>query len=402
MLLSGPSGAGKTRSALIVAQVLADGGPVLVIDTERESALTYADDFTFKHLPWEPPYNPQELGTTLLEAGREFAVIIVDSLSHFWRGEGGTLDIADGKFTGWKAARPAQEDLVAALLRTDAHFIGCSRSKVEHVQEVENGKHVVKKLGMAVIQDDTLEYELNVAAELAMDHTIAVSKSRTIAIPVGRTFKAGHAEDFATLYGDWLKGGEPPAPQQLVEALTRRMNALPEAHRVACKQEFLAAFGRPEHLRESQLEDAETFVALWEKKESPAAVDTPPATDAPPAPPAGDEAEVHTPQQTTPVLTRRDIATAATNAFPLDTAPRGQKTKLRDQLRYSLAYIVTNGERWHLNDLNTEDMVHLDARLHDVVQGRITYTYDEAGATFTLGDKIVTVPFATFDEAAAS
>jgi hypothetical protein len=258
--LSGPPGSGKTRTALIVAEVLAEGGSVLVIDTEQSSALTYADDFTFTHLGWHPPFDPRELAATILDAGREHQVVIVDSMSHFWRGEGGTLDIAGGKFTGWKDARPAQIDMVEAVLRCPAHVLLCARSKVEHVQQVENGKHVVRKLGMAVVQDDELEYEINVAAELDMDHSLSVSKSRTVAVPVGRQFKAGHAEDFATLYRDWLAGGEPPARQEVVDELVAAMNGLPVEARRECKAEFLAQLGRPEHLRESQVAAALALV----------------------------------------------------------------------------------------------------------------------------------------------
>ena len=265
-LLSGPPGSGKTRSALITAEVLAEGGKVLVIDTERESALTYADDFAFTHLRWDPPYNPRELASTLLETD-DYGVVIVDSISHFWRGDGGTLDIAGGKFTGWKDARPAQVDMVEAMLRCDAHLIICARSKVEHVQELEGGKHVVRKLGMAVIQDDELEYELNVALELDMDHSMTVSKSRSIAVPVGRSFKAGHSEDFAALYRDWLKGGEPPAPQAVVDDIRERINALPDTDRKAVKQEFLAQLGRPEHLRESQVPSALALLDGFEPAE---------------------------------------------------------------------------------------------------------------------------------------
>ncbi|MCH9837373.1 ATP-binding protein, partial [bacterium] len=86
-ILSGPPGAGKTRSALIIAQTL--GGKILMVDTEKESALTYADDFEFDHLRWAPPFDPRELGRMLIEAGQNYDVVIVDSLSHFWRGEGG-------------------------------------------------------------------------------------------------------------------------------------------------------------------------------------------------------------------------------------------------------------------------------------------------------------------------
>jgi hypothetical protein len=265
-LLAGPAGAGKTRTALIVAEVLADGGEVLVIDTERESALTYADDFAFTHLPWHAPFNPRELGGVIAEAGDDYSVVVADSLSHFWRAEGGTLDIAGGKFTGWKDARPAHNDMVNGILACRAHFIGCARSKMDYAQEVENGRHVVRKLGMANVQDDELEYEMNVALDIDMTHTLTVSKSRTVAVPVGREFTAGHAEEFATLYRDWLKGGEPPADRSVVAELLDRLNALDEDNRKQAKAEFLASIGRPEHLRESQVGDAEKLVAGYEDR----------------------------------------------------------------------------------------------------------------------------------------
>lgn len=266
-VFSGPPGAGKTRTSLIVATVLAEGGDILLIDTEQESALTYADDFTFTHLPWRPPFDPKELAATITDAGAQFAVIVVDSLSHFWRGEGGVLDIAGGKFSNWKDARPAHETMVQALLDCKAHFIGCARSKVEHVQETgSNGRQVVRKLGMAVIQDDSLEYELNVACELDMDHSFVVSKSRTVAVPVGRVFKPEHAERFAEEYRDWLKGGEPSAPGEFVEAIRERIAALPDDVRKECKAAFVAALGRPDTLPESRMEAADVLVARFEER----------------------------------------------------------------------------------------------------------------------------------------
>lgn len=267
LLLAAPSGAGKTKTGLIIATVLAadDDGSIVVIDTEKESALTYADDFDFKHIPWRPPYDVAELAETITDAGRTFSVVMVDSMSHFWRKAGGTLDVAGGKFGGWKKARPLQEDLVDAILACDAHVILCARSKQAHVQEEdERGRQVVKKLGMAAQQDDDLEYEMNIGCEIDMEHTIAVSKSRCDAVPVGRQFTAGHAGELAELYRDWLKVGEPPAPQAAVDALMARINALPEADRKACKGEFVAELGRPELLREARLEAAEALVARFE------------------------------------------------------------------------------------------------------------------------------------------
>lgn len=97
-------------------------------------------------------------------------------------------------------------------------------------------------------------------------------------------------------------------------------------------------------------------------------------------------------------ITVKQLAAAATKAFPLEDAPRGEKTKTRDRLRYALTLIVTNGEERHMDRLTLEQMVALDARLHDVADGRITYTYGTDGATFTLNDKPVTIAWADVDE----
>lgn len=277
-LLSGPPGSGKTRTALIIATTLVadlDDPKILVVDTEKESALTYADDFTFDHLRWNAPFDPRELGRELVAAGKQYDAVITDSLSHFWRGEGGVLDIAGGKYTGWADARPAHADLVEGILGCDAHVILCVRSKVAHEQVNEGGKWVVKKLGMQPITDDDLEYEINVALSIDMDHSLTVSKSRTTEVPVGRVFKSGHAEDFAVLYRDWLAGGEPPADGDVVAALVARIEALPEDARKAAKQEFVAALGKPTQLSASKVDTADALVARWEQ-EAPAPRPAPP------------------------------------------------------------------------------------------------------------------------------
>lgn len=226
LMLSGPAGAGKTFSALEIASVL--GERILLIDTEKESALTYASEFAFTHLPWAPPFDPRELGATLVQAAADYDVIVVDSLSHFWGGQGGTLDIADGKFGGWKTARPAQNDAVDGILSSPAHVIVCVRSAIEHVQELDTrtGKQVVRKLGLAPKQDKDLEYELNLAVEIDIDHRIAVAKSRTTAIPVGQMFAPGHARDLGNTYKEWLAGGEPFADLEVRADIDRDAKAL--------------------------------------------------------------------------------------------------------------------------------------------------------------------------------
>lgn len=268
VMLSGPSGAGKTFSALVVAETLRapdSGKGILVIDTEKESALTYADEFAFTHLPWKAPFDPRDLMMTLLDPAIEqlYDVVIVDSFSHFWTGQGGTLDTADGKYTGWKDARPMQADVVDAFLECRAHTIACIREKMDHEQAQDrNGKWVVNKLGLAPVQDPTFEYEVNVSLSVDMTHTLHVSKSRTKAVPVGTQYKPGHAADFAVVYREWLHAGEDVVSTEDVERLIATMNTIDDvALRTKAKGDFVSEFGRPEFLLQSRYADACSWVA---------------------------------------------------------------------------------------------------------------------------------------------
>ena len=265
MLISGPQGSGKTRGALIIAFALAGDGKVLLIDTEKESGLSYADEFPpFTHLPWRPPFHPGELGETLAEAGKEYGVVIVDSVSHFWQKEGGTLDIAAGKFSNWKDARPIQERFIEGVLTCGAHVILCARAKNEYVQETDTrGKQVVRLIGMGIKQDDDLAYEVNVALELDQAHNATVTKSRTTVLPVLEVWPGNRWGELAERYKDWLAGGEPPADAKEIEELVARLNALPERARKEAKGEWLAKLGRPETLRASQLDAARDLVSQW-------------------------------------------------------------------------------------------------------------------------------------------
>jgi hypothetical protein len=268
-LVSGPSGSGKTWTMLSIASVLvepvvADERTILVIDTEKESALTYADNFTFRHLPWRPPYDPGELAEVLDAIPFDFPaveLVIVDSLTHFWRGTGGTLEIADGKFGGWKEARPVQDRLVEAMLTLPLHLLVGVRSKMEYLVGA-NGREV-SKVGLAPVQSEDLVYEMNVALDLDMNHRIEVVKSRTPAVPVGRMYPAGTERKAAEDYAGWLAGGVPPAPMSEVEALKARLAGVVDKEaRVAIKAEFVTTFGMPDSLTADQVDPANAWITM--------------------------------------------------------------------------------------------------------------------------------------------
>lgn len=274
LLLAGPSGSGKTYTALLIAMTLrehVDAQSVVMIDTEKDSGRTYADEFfledgrpAYKHLSWAAPYNAVDLAMTLRDASGKYDVVIVDSHSHFWRGQGGVLDVAGGRWTGWGEARPMHADMIDAILSCDCHVILCARMTQEHeqVRNATTGKIEVVKLGMKVQQDADLEYEVNVALEMDMSHTLRVTKSRTRAVPVGKEFIAGHAEEFGGQYREWLKGGEPAASKEQIDNLAAALNRIADpANRMLAKQRFVETFGRPEMLLLSRLSEAAEWVA---------------------------------------------------------------------------------------------------------------------------------------------
>lgn len=95
-----PSGAGKTKSALR----LADGfsrvqpGPTVVIDTEAKRALHHAGDHKFHHIDFEPPHGPLDYIAAGKEAMRHNpTTIIVDQVSYEWEGIGGVLEMHDAE-----------------------------------------------------------------------------------------------------------------------------------------------------------------------------------------------------------------------------------------------------------------------------------------------------------------
>lgn len=194
MTIDGPAGSGKTFTAMRFAHSLARGGRIAVIDTERGSASKYvgeAPDGT----PWAfdvaelTTFAPSNYVEAIQAAGfAGYSVLIVDSLSHAWEGKGGALEMKDraaaaqktrNDWTSWRDVTPEHNRLVDAILQAPMHVITTMRSRMEYVQdEDEQGKKRVRKIGLSPIQRPGMEYEFDIVADVDVEHTLRVTKSR--------------------------------------------------------------------------------------------------------------------------------------------------------------------------------------------------------------------------------
>jgi len=219
LAILGPSGSGKTYSALAIGKHLAAmmKSPLAVIDTERGSASKYAGDvadFSVLELTSFSPGN--YIKAIRLAQANGFKVIVVDSLSHAWFGADGILDQKDKKgdtsFGAWRTLTPQHNDLVEAILAFDGHIICTMRSKMEYVQEKDSkGKTTVRKVGLAPVQREGMEYEFDVIGEMDVDNCMHVTKTRCSALADASIRKPG-ADVAATLLA-WLDQGVDEAPR---------------------------------------------------------------------------------------------------------------------------------------------------------------------------------------------
>lgn len=225
LALAGPSGSGKTLSALMIAGGMTDGdwSRVALIDTEHERARFYADRSEwdigeFLYQPLLAPYKSQkyiDYATAGAAAVGEDGVLIVDSLSHAWEGEGGVLEYKSevakkqGKndYTAWDEAGKMQNTLINSLLSLPCHVIVTLRTKTAYTMEVnDRGKNVPVKIGLAPIQRENTEYEFDIVLNLDRQHYATASKDTTFL----DDFNAPITPEIGAKIRDWLAEGKDP------------------------------------------------------------------------------------------------------------------------------------------------------------------------------------------------
>lgn len=211
LAIAGIAGSGKTMGALLTAygmeeELHPDWTPeqrwerICIVDTENASGSLYVGAHVPKttltigeyfSIDIEPPFTVDkyiEAIHTAEENGIE--VLIIDSISHAWAGEGGALDkhtqIANtsrsgNSYTAWAVPKKDQAQLMNTILQAPLHIICCIRAKTEYVQEKNDntGRTEVRKIGLGLITQGETEYEYTTVLMLNDSHVATTSKDRT-------------------------------------------------------------------------------------------------------------------------------------------------------------------------------------------------------------------------------
>lgn len=238
LALAGVSGSGKTMSSLLMAYGIVKAAhpeytddqcwdKVCIIDTENGSASLYANktvgNYTigeFYTLPMKAPFEPTKYIEYIHAAEQaNIEVLIIDSLSMAWVGEGGSLD-KQGKiasrtgngYTAWRDITPEHNKMIDTILQSTCHVICNFRAKQEYVQTKDNnGKTVIKNMGLGLQFRDSVEYELSTLLMLDSDHIANATKDRT-GLFDGKYFTIT-PETGKEIYR-WLSSGVPEAPKE--------------------------------------------------------------------------------------------------------------------------------------------------------------------------------------------
>lgn len=185
LAITGPTGAGKTYSALRLATGLADGKPIAFIDTENGSASLYSDRFAFDVMDMSAPFSHEKFIASIADAVKAgYGVVVIDSFSHAWEeilNYKSKLDQRGGNsYTNWGEAGNKFKGILDAVLQSDIHVICCLRSKMEYVQEKDDrGKTTVRKVGLAPIMRDGISFEFTTVWDCDQAHHAQPSKDRT-------------------------------------------------------------------------------------------------------------------------------------------------------------------------------------------------------------------------------
>lgn len=250
--MPGKSGTGKTESALRLARgMVGPKGRITVVDTEEGRARLFAPrtegDLDAPAGPYfivdlGPPFSSERCLEAYEAAEAASDIVIFDSISHEWNGEGGCLESLEKildrmvehdksstpewtkrdkhKMRAWNEVGIAHNKFVLKLTRSKVPVIACFRAKDKVVMEKEEGKKTkIETDEDAPVQRKDLIHEMTVvfAMEARQDgggyFTLRKRGPESLArviLGVGDRITAAHGEAIVK----WCQDGQAPGQQQ--------------------------------------------------------------------------------------------------------------------------------------------------------------------------------------------
>lgn len=171
--IDGCSSSGKTWSALRLATGMQRiyGGDIRLIDADSGRGKHYADRFTYRRIPFDPPFGSLDYLDAIEQAIAKGGIVIVDHMSAEHDGEGGMIDTQLEAKNGndkrnamaWGIAKGLHHRLVRAIQQIATPVILLWRA-ADKMDWKTGGDP--KKLGMMPIGSKDLIFEMTVNAYL--------------------------------------------------------------------------------------------------------------------------------------------------------------------------------------------------------------------------------------------
>lgn len=237
IVVDGPAGSGKSLLMLMTLRgLVGPEGMIAVIDSEREAIEKYGGLFpTVKqpegfHRLKLTNFSVDDYCNAIDDAITfGYDAIGIDSCSHEWIGTGGILQKVDQAAgdnayfdkKGWKKMTPEHMRFLDKATGVPAHVFATIRSKVDYeIVTDANGRKAPVKIGMAPIQREGFDYEFDIVGSLSLEHTLTVSKSRTL---------TAEGEGFS----NFLQGAVIPMPTIALGRQLREWCEVPDAEWIA-------------------------------------------------------------------------------------------------------------------------------------------------------------------------
>lgn len=229
--LAGASGSGKTYTALELAMGLAGGGKIAFIDTEGRRGLHYADQFQFDYCELRSPYTPRRFLAAWKSAeAAGYAVIVTDSYSDEYVGEGGLVDMKDAQLRAMKRpndaaawAFPKAEHKMGLrwMRQARCHLIFCLRAEEKVKLDRIGGETKVVPIGWMPICEKNVPFEMTTSFMLTPSHPGIVVAPGEVLGAGAIKLQAQHRAFFpygkpitrecGRLLAEWCAGGATPS-----------------------------------------------------------------------------------------------------------------------------------------------------------------------------------------------